>query len=74
MKLSFIAGLLASPTAPALIKAVKMCPRKDIEGVVGHVSIKPTVVAADLSGSAQGEARPYPYRTDWQRHEWHPSL
>lgn len=37
---------------PATIKAVKMCPRKDIEGAVGYVSLKPTVVAADLSGSA----------------------
>lgn len=32
---------------PATIKAVKMCPRKDIEGAVGYVSLKPTVVAAD---------------------------
>lgn len=58
---------------PATIKAVKMCPRKDIEGAVGYVSLKPTVVAADCSRSAQGVARPYPYRADWQRHEWPPS-
>lgn len=27
---------------PAKIKAVKMCPQKDKEGAVGHVSLKPT--------------------------------
>ena len=48
MKLNYIARLLASPTAPATIKAVAMCPRKDIEEAVGHVSLKPTVVAAGL--------------------------
>lgn len=36
---------------PAKIKAVKMCPRKDIEGAVGYVSLKPTE-AADRSRSA----------------------
>ena len=73
MKLNYIARLLASPTAPATIKAVAMCPRMDIEEAVGHVSLKPTVVAADRSRSAKGVARPFPYRADWQRHEWHPS-
>lgn len=58
---------------PATIKAVKMCPRKDIEGAVGHVSLKPTGAAADRSRSAQGVAHPFPCRTDWQRYEWHPS-
>lgn len=74
MKLSYIARQLASSTAPATIKAEEMCPRKDIRRAVGYVSLKPTVVAADRSRSAQGVARPYPYRADWQRHEWHPSL
>ena len=49
---------------PATIKAVAMCPRMDIEEAVGHVSLKPTVVAADRSRSAKGVARPFPYRAD----------
>lgn len=49
-----------------------MSPKGHI-GVVGYVSLKPTVVAADRSMSAQGVARPYPYRADWQRYEWLPS-
>ena len=57
---------------PATIKAVKMCPRKDIEGAVGYVSLKPTIVAADRFRSAQGVARPTLCRADWQRHEWYP--
>lgn len=39
-----------------------MCPRKDIEGAVGYVSLKPTIVAADRFWSAQGVVRPFPYR------------
>ena len=57
----------------ATIKAEEMCPRKDIRRAVGYVSLKPTVIAADLSGSAQGVAHPFPCPTYWQRHEWHPS-
>lgn len=73
MKLSYIASQLASSTAPATIKAEEMCPRKDIRRAVGYVSLKPTVVAADLSGSAQDVAHPFPCRAYWQQHEWHPS-
>lgn len=42
----------------ATIKAVKMCHQKDMRGAVGNVSLKPTIVAADRSKSAQGGARP----------------
>lgn len=51
-----------------------MCPRKDIEGAVGYVSLKPTIVATDRSRSARGVAHPFPCRAYWQRYEWHPSL
>ncbi|MDE6858787.1 MAG: hypothetical protein K2J65_00035 [Duncaniella sp.] len=73
MKLSYIARQLASSTAPATIKAEEMCPRKDIRRAVRYVSLKPTVVATDLSGSAHGVAHPFPCRAYWQQHEWHPS-
>ncbi len=46
-----------------------MCLRKDIEGAVGDVSLKPTVVAAGLSGSAEGVVHPFPHRAEMQRHE-----
>ena len=49
------------------------CPRKDIGRAVGYVSLKPTVVAAVLSGSAKGVVHPFPYRAERQRHEGHPS-
>ena len=47
------------------------CPRKDIGGVVGYDSLKPTVVVAALSGSAEGVAHPFPHRAERQRHEGH---
>lgn len=73
MKLSYVAKLLASSSVPATNKTMKMCPRKDIERAVGHISLKPTVVATDRSRSAQGVARPVPCCAEWQRHKWHPS-
>lgn len=42
----------------ATIKAVKMCHQKDMRGAVGNASLKPTIVAADRSKSAQGGAHP----------------
>lgn len=45
------------------------CPRKDIGRAVGYVSLKPTVVAAGLSGSAKGVVHPFPHRAERQRHE-----
>ena len=47
------------------------CPRKDIGGAVGYVLLKPTVVAAGLSGSAEGVAPPFPHRAERQQHEGH---
>ena len=45
------------------------CPRKDIGRAVGYVSLKPTVVAAGLSRSAEGVVHPFPHRAERQRHE-----
>ena len=45
------------------------CPRKDIGRAVGYVSLKPTIVAAGLSGSAKGVVHPFLRRAERQRHE-----
>lgn len=66
---SYIAEKLTSPTTPATKEAAVTCPRKDIGGAVGYDSLKPTVVAAVLSRSAEGVAHPFPHRTERQRHE-----
>ena len=66
---SYIAEQLASHTAPATKEVAVTCPRKDIGRAVGYVSLKPTVVAAALSGSAKGVVHPFPHRAEMQRHE-----
>lgn len=43
---------------PAKIKAVKMCPRKDIEGAVGQIFLKPT---GDTNRSRSSIRRSSPY-------------
>lgn len=68
---SYIAEQLASHTAPATKEVAVTYPRKDIGRAVGYVSLKPTVVAAALSGSAKGVVHPFPRRAERQRHERH---
>lgn len=56
---------------PATRRRHKDGPQRDIRFAVGYVSLKPTVVAAVLSRSAEGVVHPFPCRAERQRHEGH---